>query len=158
MIGFNHFNPDGDPHMVDISEKDTTSRTAIAEGRMTMLAETLSLIRDRGHKKGDVIQVAQLAGIMGAKKTADLIPLCHPLGLDHVAVDLEMDEALPGVRITATCRVTGRTGIEMEAMTAVSVAALTIYDMCKAVDRGMAIGAIRLTHKSGGKSGDFNAE
>ena len=95
---------------------------------------------------------------MGAKQTASLIPLCHPLGLDHVAVDLEMDEALPGVRITATCRVTGRTGIEMEAMTAVSVAALTIYDMCKAVDRGMAIGAIRLTHKSGGKSGDFNAK
>jgi cyclic pyranopterin phosphate synthase len=111
-----------------------------------------------GSAKGDVLAVARLAGIMGAKQTASLIPLCHPLGLDHVALDLALDDGLPGVTITATCQVTGRTGIEMEAMTAVSVAALTIYDMCKAVDRGMQIGAIRLTHKSGGKSGDFNAD
>ena len=112
MTGFNHFNPDGDPHMVDISEKDTTSRTAIAEGRMTMLAETLSLIRDRGHKKGDVIQVAQLAGIMGAKKTADLIPLCRPIGLTHVSVDISIED--DGLLIRAECRVTGQTGVEME--------------------------------------------
>ena len=115
-------------------------------------------IRQGGFGKGDVLAVARLAGIMGAKQTASLIPLCHPLGLDHVALDLALDDGLPGVTITATCQVTGRTGIEMEAMTAVSVAALTIYDMCKAVDRGMQIGAIRLTHKSGGKSGDFNAD
>ena len=123
-----------------------------------MAAATLDRIREGGFGKGDVLGIARLAGIMGAKQTASLIPLCHPLGLDHVAVDLEMDESLPGVRITATCRVTGRTGIEMEAMTAVSVTALTIYDMCKAVDRGMQIGSIRLTHKSGGKSGDFNVD
>ena len=156
MTGFNHFNPDGDPHMVDISEKDTTSRTAIAEGRMTMLAETLSLIRDRGHKKGDVIQVAQLAGIMGAKKTADLIPLCHPIGLTHVSVDISIED--DGLLIRAECRVTGRTGVEMEALTAASVAALTVYDMCKAVDRGMVISGLRLIRKSGGKSGVFEAD
>ena len=156
MTGFNHFNPDGDPHMVDISEKDTTSRTAIAEGRITMLAETLSLIRDRGHKKGDVIQVAQLAGIMGAKKTADLIPLCHPIGLTHVSVDISIED--DGLLIRAECRVTGQTGVEMEALTAASVAALTVYDMCKAVDRGMVISRLRLIRKSGGKSGVFEAD
>jgi cyclic pyranopterin phosphate synthase len=123
-----------------------------------MATDTLAKIREGGFGKGDVLGVARLAGIMGAKQTASLIPLCHPLGLDHVAVELEPDDGLPGVRITATCRVTGRTGIEMEAMTAVSVAALTIYDMCKAVDRAMVIGSVRLTHKSGGKSGVFNAD
>ena len=158
MADFTHFDSDGAAHMVNVGEKPVTARRAIACSEIIMQPETLAMITDGTAKKGDVLSVARLAGIMGAKQTAALIPLCHPLGLDHVAVDLEMDESLPGVRITATCRVTGRTGIEMEAMTAVSVAALTIYDMCKAVDRGMQIGSIRLTHKSGGKSGDFNAD
>ena len=158
MSDLTHFDADGKAHMVNVGDKPVTDRVAVARGEITMQASTLAKIAEGGFGKGDVLGVARLAGIMAAKQTASLIPLCHPLGLDHVAVDLEMDEALPGVRITATCRVTGRTGIEMEAMTAVSVAALTIYDMCKAVDRGMAIGDIRLTHKSGGKSGDFNAE
>ena len=158
MSDLTHFDADGKAHMVNVGDKPVTDRVAVAHGEITMQASTLAKIAEGGFGKGDVLGVARLAGIMGTKQTASLIPLCHPLGLDHVAVDLEMDEALPGVRITATCRVTGRTGIEMEAMTAVSVAALTIYDMCKAVDRGMTIGAIRLTHKSGGKSGDFNAE
>ena len=158
MSDLTHFDADGKAHMVNVGDKPVTDRVAVARGEITMQASTLAKIAEGGFGKGDVLGVARLAGIMGAKQTASLIPLCHPLGLDHVAVDLEMDEALPGVRITATCRVTGRTGIEMEAMTAVSVAALTIYDMCKAVDRGMAIGAIRLTNKSGGNSGEFNAE
>lgn len=158
MSDLTHFDADGKAHMVNVGEKPVTDRIAVARGDIHMAAATLGKIREGGFGKGDVLGVARLAGIMGAKQTASLIPLCHPLGLDHVSVDLDLDEALPGVRITATCRVTGRTGIEMEAMTAVSVAALTIYDMCKAVDRGMQIGAIRLTHKSGGKSGDFNAE
>ena len=158
MSDFTHFDADGRAHMVNVGDKPVTDRVAVAQGSITMAAGTLAKIREGGFGKGDVLGVARLAGIMGAKQTASLIPLCHPLGLDHVAVDLEMDEALPGVRITATCRVTGRTGIEMEAMTAVSVAALTIYDMCKAVDRAMVIGSVRLTHKSGGKSGVFNAD
>lgn len=157
MSELTHFDADGKAHMVNVGDKPVTDRVAVARGEISMAAETLARIQDGGFGKGDVLGVARLAGIMGAKQTASLIPLCHPLGLDHVTVDLEVDSKLPGVRITATCRVTGRTGIEMEAMTAVSVAALTIYDMCKAVDRGMVIGAIRLTHKSGGKSGDFNA-
>ena len=158
MSDLTHFDADGKAHMVNVGDKPVTDRVALACGEIRMAAATLDRIREGGFGKGDVLGIARLAGIMGAKQTASLIPLCHPLGLDHVAVDLEMDESLPGVRITATCRVTGRTGIEMEAMTAVSVAALTIYDMCKAVDRGMQIGSIRLTHKSGGKSGDFNAD
>ena len=158
MSDLTHFDADGTAHMVNVGEKPVTDRVAVACGEIRMATATLDRIREGGFGKGDVLGIARLAGIMGAKQTASLIPLCHPLGLDHVAVDLEMDESLPGVRITATCRVTGRTGIEMEAMTAVSVAALTIYDMCKAVDRGMQIGSIRLTHKSGGKSGDFNAD
>ena len=157
MSDLTHFDADGKAHMVNVGDKPVTDRVAVACGEITTDMATLAKIREGGFGKGDVLGVARLAGIMGAKQTANLIPLCHPLGLDHVAVDLELDDSLPGVRITATCRVTGRTGIEMEAMTAVSVAALTIYDMCKAVDRGMQIGAIRLTHKSGGKSGDFNA-
>lgn len=157
MSELTHFDADGKAHMVNVGDKPVTDRVAVARGEISMAAETLARIQDGGFGKGDVLGVARLAGIMGAKQTSSLIPLCHPLGLDHVTVDLEVDSKLPGVRITATCRVTGRTGIEMEAMTAVSVAALTIYDMCKAVDRGMVIGAIRLTHKSGGKSGDFNA-
>ena len=158
MPDLTHFDSDGKAHMVNVGDKPVTDRVALACGEIRMAAATLDRIREGGFGKGDVLGIARLAGIMGAKQTASLIPLCHPLGLDHVAVDLEMDESLPGVRITATCRVTGRTGIEMEAMTAVAIAALTIYDMCKAVDRGMQIGSIRLTHKSGGKSGDFNAD
>lgn len=156
MTGLTHFNRDGDPQMVDVSGKDVTTRKAVARGQITMAAETLMMIRDRGHKKGDVIQVAQLAGIMGAKKTADLIPLCHPLGLSHVNVDIALVD--DGLEITAECRLEGQTGIEMEALTAVSVAALTVYDMCKAVDRAMEIKSIRLIHKSGGKSGVFDAD
>ena len=157
MADLTHFDQDGRAHMVDVGSKPATSRRAVAAGQITMASETLEKIRSGGFGKGDVLAVARIAGIMGAKQTASLIPLCHPLGLDHVALDLALDDDLPGVNIIATCQVTGRTGIEMEAMTAVSVAALTIYDMCKAVDRSMQIGAIRLTHKSGGKSGDFNA-
>ena len=157
MADLTHFDQDGRAHMVDVGSKPVTSRRAVAAGQITMAAETVEKIRQGGFGKGDVLAVARLAGIMGAKQTASLIPLCHPLGLDHVALDLALDEGLPGVTITATCQVTGRTGIEMEAMTAVSVAALTIYDMCKAVDRSMVITNIHLTHKSGGKSGAFNA-
>lgn len=157
MSDFTHFDADGKAHMVNIGEKPVTRRIAVAQGQITMMQRTVAAIRDASLDKGDVLGVARLAGIMGAKQTASLIPLCHPLGLDHVGVDLVIDDSLPGILITATCGVTGRTGIEMEAMTAVSVAALTIYDMCKAVDRGMKIGEIRLTHKSGGKSGAFNA-
>lgn len=156
MTGFTHFNREGDPHMVDVSAKDVTFRRAVAAGKITMAPETLAMIRDRGHKKGDVVQVAQLAGIMGAKKTADLIPLCHPIGLSHVGVEINLVD--DGLEITAECRLDGQTGVEMEALTAVSVAALTVYDMCKAVDRGMVISTIRLIHKSGGKSGVFEAD
>jgi cyclic pyranopterin phosphate synthase len=158
MSDLTHFDADGKAHMVNVGDKPVTDRVAVAQGSITMATDTLARIREGGFGKGDVLGVARLAGIMGAKQTASLIPLCHPLGLDHVAVELEPDDNLPGVRITATCRVTGRTGIEMEAMTAVSVAALTIYDMCKAVDRAMVIGSVRLIHKSGGKSGVFNAD
>lgn len=150
-----HFNDDGDPHMVDVSDKDITTRRAVAGATISLLPDTLSLIKDGGHKKGDVIQIAQLAGIMAAKKTADLIPLCHPLALSHVNVDIEIADN--HLKISAECRLNGKTGVEMEALTAVSVAALTVYDMCKAVDRGMVISDIRLHHKSGGASGDFNA-
>ena len=157
MADFTHFDSDGATHMVNVGEKPLTDRRAIACGEITMQPETLAMIIDGTAKKGDVLQVARLGGIMGAKQTASLIPLCHPLGLDHVAIELTPDAGLPGIRITATCAVTGRTGIEMEAMIAASIAALTIYDMCKAVDRSMVISNIHLTHKSGGKSGAFNA-
>lgn len=158
MAEFTHFDDQGKAHMVDVSDKDTTERIATAAGSITMQAETLAKIMYGGVKKGDVLSVARLAGIMGAKKTPDLIPLCHPLSLSSVAVELTCDPDRSAVDITATCKLKGRTGVEMEALTAVSVAALTVYDMCKAVDRGMTIGAIRLQHKSGGKSGDWNAE
>ena len=157
MSDLTHFDDDGKAHMVDVGSKPVTKRCAVASGHIRMAAETLEKIRESGFGKGDVLGVARLAGIMGAKQTANLIPLCHPLGLDHVAVDFTLDADLPGIKITASVQVTSRTGIEMEAMTAVSLAALTIYDMCKAVDRGMQIADIRLTHKSGGKAGDFNA-
>ena len=158
MAEFTHFDSDGNAHMVDVGSKPATARCAIVKGHVKMAPSTLQMIIDGTAKKGDVLGVARLAGIMGAKHTATLIPLCHPMGLDHVSIDMQPDDKLPGISITATCSVTGPTGVEMEAMTAVSTAALTIYDMCKAVDRGMEIGAIRLTHKSGGKSGVFNAE
>ena len=158
MAEFNHFDRDGNAHMVDVGNKPATARRATVKGHIKMAPATLKMICDDTAKKGDVLAVARLAGIMGAKQTAALIPLCHPMGLDHVSIDLDPDDGLPGIIITATCCVTGPTGVEMEAMTAVSVAGLTIYDMCKAVDRGMEIGAIRLTHKSGGKSGVFDVE
>ena len=153
-----HIDADGNAVMVDVSAKGGTARTATAKGSVYMQAETLARIMEGGVKKGDVLSVAQLAGIMGAKRTPDLIPLCHPLNLSSVKVELACDSERNAVDVTATCRLTGQTGVEMEALTAVSVAALTVYDMCKAMDRGMRIGDIRLTHKSGGKSGTFEAE
>ena len=151
-----HFDAAGQAHMVDVSGKDTTAREAVAEALVLMSPETLTLAQG-GAAKGDVLGVARLAGIMGAKRTADLIPLCHPLPLDRVAVDLVPDPALPGVRITATARTTGRTGVEMEAMTAATVAALTVYDMLKAAQKDMRIEGVRLLSKTGGKSGSFRA-
>ncbi len=153
-----HIDEDGNASMVDVSDKDVTHRVATAAGSVLMAPETMALIRDGGVKKGDVISVARLAGIMGAKKTPELIPLCHPLALEAIDVDLSLDPDRNAVDITATCRVSGRTGVEMEALTAVSIAALTIYDMCKAVDRGMRLTDIRLLAKSGGRSGDFRNE
>jgi cyclic pyranopterin phosphate synthase len=150
-----HFDDDGRAHMVDVTQKAETERVAVAEGRVRMLPQTLDLIVSGAVKKGDVLAVARLAGIMAAKKTADLIPLCHPLALTSVALDLVPNARDSTVDITATCKLTGRTGVEMEALTAVSVAALTVYDMVKAVDRAMTITDIRLAHKSGGKSGTF---
>jgi len=155
MAGFTHFDKEGKARMVDVSDKAETERVATAQGSVIMQPATLALIKDGGVKKGDVLSVARLAGIMGAKRTPDLIPLCHPLALTSVQVDLTLDEARNAVDITATCKLTGKTGVEMEALTAVSVAALTVYDMCKAVDKGMQIVDIRLTHKSGGKSGTY---
>jgi indole-3-glycerol phosphate synthase len=152
-----HFDAEGRAAMVDVSAKDVTPRLAIAKGSIWMQAETLRRIESGTVEKGDVLGIARLAGIMAAKRTGDLIPLCHPIGLDAVGLDFVCDSARNAVDITATCRTTGRTGVEMEAMTAVSVAALTIYDMCKSVDRGMRISDIRLIHKSGGKSGSWNA-
>lgn len=152
-----HIAADGTANMVDVSGKAETLRTAVAEGHIRMLPETLALILAGNALKGDVIGTARLAGIMAAKQTASLIPLCHPLMLTKVAVDIEPDETLPGLRVTAMARLTGKTGVEMEALTAASVACLTIYDMAKAVDRGMEIGGIRLLEKSGGRSGDFRA-
>jgi cyclic pyranopterin phosphate synthase len=152
-----HFDAQGDAHMVDVSDKAVTSRVATAKGHIRMNPETFDIISQGRAKKGDVLGVARLAGIMGAKKTADLIPLCHPLPITKVAVDLTLDPDLPGVQITATVKTTGQTGIEMEALTAVSTAALTVYDMTKAVDKTMQIGAIRVVLKDGGKSGRFEA-
>lgn len=151
-----HFDAAGQAHMVDVSGKTPTTREAVAEAVVVMSPETLALAQG-GAAKGDVLGVARLAGIMGAKRTADLIPLCHPLPLDKVSVDLVADPALPGVRITATARTTGRTGVEMEALTAASVAALTVYDMLKAAQKDMRIEGIRLLKKTGGKSGTFEA-
>lgn len=152
-----HFDPSGQARMVDVSDKAETRRTAVAEGCLRMAPETLALVREGRAGKGDALGVARLAGIMGAKRTADLIPLCHPLPLAQVAVDLETDDALPGVRIVATVRTTGRTGVEMEALTAVSVAGLALYDMLKAADRGMVLSEVRVRLKEGGASGRWEA-
>ena len=153
-----HLGASGEANMVDVGAKAETERLAVAEGTVTMRPETLQLILAGDAKKGDVIGTARIAGIMAAKRTHELIPLCHPLLLTKVSVDIRPDDALPGLRVTATARVTGKTGVEMEALTAASVACLTIYDMAKAIDRGMVLGGIRLIEKSGGKSGDYRAE
>ncbi|WP_136635281.1 cyclic pyranopterin monophosphate synthase MoaC [Pseudooceanicola onchidii] len=157
-MSLTHFDPSGQAHMVDVSDKADTDRIAVARCHIKMLPETLALIRSGDAKKGDVLGVARLAGIMGAKKTADLIPLCHPLPITKVTVDLTPDADLPGVRIEATVKTTGKTGVEMEALTAASTAALTVYDMCKAVDRGMEIGGLHVALKDGGKSGRYEAK
>ncbi|MSO92124.1 MAG: cyclic pyranopterin monophosphate synthase MoaC [Rhodospirillales bacterium] len=157
MARLTHIDKKGNAVMVDVSGKAATARTATAKGSVYMQRATMALIRKGGVKKGDVLSVARLAGIMGAKKVPDLIPLCHPLALSSVSVDLALDPKRNAVHITATCKLEGKTGVEMEALTAVAVAALTVYDMCKAADRGMWIGDIRLVHKAGGKSGTFKA-
>jgi cyclic pyranopterin phosphate synthase len=152
-----HIGAEGEARMVDVSDKEATSRVAIAEGRVRMAAATLAAILAGDAKKGDVIGAARIAGILAAKKTADLIPLCHPLSLSKVAIDIAPDDALPGLAVRAEARCVGPTGVEMEAMTAVSVACLTIYDMAKAIDRGMSIEGLRLIEKRGGKSGEWRA-
>jgi cyclic pyranopterin phosphate synthase len=152
-----HFDEHGNAQMVDVGAKDVTERVAVAQASVRMQASTLKLIRDKKAAKGDVLAVAQLAGIMAAKKTASLIPLCHPLALNSVDVMLTLNRRRNAVDIKAACKLEGRTGVEMEALTAATVAALTVYDMCKAVDRGMVISEVKLLHKSGGKSGTFNA-
>ena len=157
MSKLTHFDAAGNAQMVDVSVKDATDRTATAGASITMQPKTLALIQEGRAKKGDVLGTARLAGIMAAKKTSDLIPLCHPLALSSVTVDLACDPTRNTVDISVTCKLKGSTGVEMEALTAVSVAALTVYDMCKAVDRGMVISEVKLLHKSGGKSGDFSA-
>jgi cyclic pyranopterin phosphate synthase len=158
MSGFTHFDQAGNAAMVDVSDKAVTSRTATARVRVVMQPATLAMIEQGSARKGDVLGVARLAGIMAAKRTSDLIPLCHPLPISSVKVDLGMDAAASAVEIAATVRTTGQTGVEMEALTAASVAALTVYDMCKAVDRSMRIDGLRVTHKDGGKSGEFSQE
>ena len=157
MSGLTHISESGEARMVDVGGKAVTTREAIASGAVRMKPESLALILSGNAAKGDVLGVARIAGIMAAKRTADLIPLCHPLALTKVEVDLQADEELPGIRVTVTARVNGQTGVEMEALTAASVACLTVYDMAKAVDRGMEIVSVRLLAKSGGKSGDWTA-
>lgn len=153
-----HFDAKGQAHMVDVSDKNVTDRVAIAAGHIRMAPETFEIISEGRAKKGDVLGIARLAGIMGAKKTPDLIPLCHPLPVTKVAVELTLDPDLPGVQIEATVKTSGQTGVEMEALTAVSTAALTVYDMTKAVDKAMEIGGIRVLLKDGGKSGRYEAK
>ena len=155
MAEFTHFDTDGNAHMVDVGSKAKTNRVAIVKGHIKMQPETLAMIASGTAKKGDVLGIARLAGIMGAKQTANLIPLCHPLGLDHVHLELFPDHSLPGIQITATCKVTGPTGVEMEALTAVTISALTIYDMVKGVDKSVYIKNISLLEKKGGKTGDY---
>lgn len=158
MSKLTHLDATGNAHMVDVSDKHVTSRSATAKAQVLMLPETLALILGGTAKKGDVLATARIAGIMAAKKTHELIPLCHPLLITKVSVDFVADEKASSIEVAATVRVEGKTGVEMEALTACSVAALTLYDMCKAVDRGMKITDLRLTEKSGGKSGTFTAE
>jgi len=153
-----HLGKSGEARMVDVSAKTSTERVAVAEGRVTMTRKTLDLVLKGNAKKGDVLGAARIAGILAAKKTHELIPLCHPLPISKVAVDIEPDRSLPGLRVRATVKVSGQTGVEMEALTAVSLACLTIYDMVKAVERGMRIEGIRLIEKRGGKSGHFRAK
>jgi cyclic pyranopterin phosphate synthase len=158
MPRLTHFDARGEARMVDVTAKAATERVAVAKGSVLMQPATIALITAGGVKKGDVLSVARLAGIMGAKRTPDLIPLCHPLSLSSVAVDLAVDRKRNAVDITATCKLEGKTGVEMEALTAVAVAALTVYDMCKAADRGMRLTDIRLVRKSGGKSGTYEVD
>ncbi|MEX1057064.1 MAG: cyclic pyranopterin monophosphate synthase MoaC [Natronospirillum sp.] len=158
MSELTHLNARGEASMVDVSGKVVSAREARAEAYVTMLPSTLTLIAEGGHKKGDVLSVARIAGIQGAKKTADLIPLCHPLALAKVQVDFELDQQNNRVRIETLCKLSGQTGVEMEALTAASVAALTLFDMCKAVDPGMLIGGLRVLEKLGGKTGHWQAE
>lgn len=158
MSDLTHFNTRGEAHVVDVGAKDETERVAVAEGRIRMRPETLERIVAGTHGKGDVLGVARVAGIMGAKRTAELVPLCHPIALTTVEVDLEPEADAPAVRCTARAETRGRTGVEMEALTAVQVALLTVYDMCKAVDRGMTIDGVRLLEKRGGKSGTWRAD
>jgi cyclic pyranopterin phosphate synthase len=153
--GFTHFDAAGNAVMVDVSAKPATDRTATARARVVMAVATLAMIEAGTAKKGDVLGVARIAGIMAAKRTSDLIPLCHPLPISAVVIDLTPDRATHAIEISATVRTTGQTGVEMEALTAASIAALTVYDMCKSVDRGMRIEGLRIVHKAGGKSGEF---
>ncbi len=157
-MSLSHIDERGQAHMVDVGDKPVTRREAVARGWVVMQPETLALIQEGGLPKGDVLATARLAGIMAAKRTSDLIPLCHPLPIDSIAVDCRPDDAANAVEITATVRVTARTGAEMEALTAVAVAALTIYDMCKAVDRSMRVEAVQLERKSGGRSGTWERD
>ncbi|MDW4548936.1 cyclic pyranopterin monophosphate synthase MoaC [Defluviimonas sp. D31] len=156
-MALTHFDSEGRAHMVDVSDKEVTDRVAVAEARVLMKPETLALVTEGRAKKGDVLGVARLAGIMAAKRTADLIPLCHPLPITKVAIELSPDPALPGVRIEATVKTTGQTGVEMEALTAASVAALTVYDMLKAAEKSMVVDGLRVILKDGGKSGRYEA-
>jgi len=158
MSKLTHFNQAGEAHMVDIADKASTARRAIAAGRIVMQAETLDLIRQGKHKKGDVLGVARIAGIMATKRTADLVPMCHPLALTHVAVEFDVDADANAIDCIVTAETTGQTGVEMEALTGVQLSLLTIYDMCKAVDRGMVISDVRLLEKSGGKSGHWKRD
>lgn len=153
-----HFNDEGQVHMVDVSDKTMSHRQAVARGQISMQPSTLTKIKSGGHKKGDVLTIARISAIMATKKTSDLIPLCHPIGLSNVNVKFSLDETLPGVHCEVTAKTTERTGIEMEALMGVNAALLTIYDMCKAIDRGMEIQAVHLLHKSGGKSGAWSRD
>ena len=158
MSKLTHFNQAGETHMVDIAAKASTARRAVAAGRIVMQAVTLDLIQQGKHKKGDVLAVARIAGIMATKRTADLVPMCHPLALTHVAIEFDVDTDANAIECTVSAETTGQTGVEMEALTGVQLSLLTIYDMCKAVDRGMVISDVRLLEKSGGKSGSWKRD
>lgn len=158
MSDLTHFNQHGDAHMVDVGDKQVTHRIAVASGRISMQPETLAMIVQGDHRKGDVLGIARIAGIMASKRTSDLVPLCHPISLTHVEVNFDIDECTHSVACQARTETRSQTGVEMEALTAVQVALLTIYDMCKAIDRGMEMSGIRLLEKSGGKSGDWKVE